>query len=161
MKDLRSQLAAALGQDASPEPAPAAGGVDLLGPDAHLDDPWLERLRVLHRSIPGAPTLAPRPKLGQARQVTDQLLRSLKRSGRKGVAKDLGQLRKAFDAKRDKEAWRRTKERFGALGLSDKAYRALKQSGADAIAVWVKLDKSGDDALREMGATRLRDHLTR
>ena len=53
MSDLKSQLAAAFGvavPEASPEapPAgPAAAGV--LADDAHLSDPWLQRLRQLVR----------------------------------------------------------------------------------------------------------------
>ena len=162
MKDLRSQLANAFGRDPSPAAAAEASpdaGPDLLGDEAHLNDPWLAVLRDLVRSVPGAPALADRPKLGQARQVTDTLLRDLKRSGRKRAAKELAQLRKAFDTRREKEAWSRIKARFGEHGLPDRAYRSLKQGDTDPLVVWRRLRRLSTDELDGVGATRLRDLL--
>ena len=160
MKDLRSQLANAFGRD--PEPAVSettSASSDLLGPEAHLADPWLAMVRDLHRSVPGAPALSDRPKLGQARQVSDVLVRSLKKSGRKRVAKELAQLRKGFEGRREKEAWSRIKGRFTGLGLSEKAYRSLKQGTTDPLLIWAKLKKHSDDELRELGVARLREAL--
>ncbi len=110
--------------------------------------------------MPGAPALAAQPKLGQVQQVSDQLIRSLKRSGRKRAAKELAQLRKTFEVKREKEAWSRIKERFTTLGLSERAYRGLKQGSIDPLKVWTRLRKLSDDELRELGGSRLREALS-
>ncbi|MFT4621884.1 MAG: hypothetical protein ACI8PZ_000536 [Myxococcota bacterium] len=159
--DLKSQLAAAYGRKPPPEDAPApAAPASALDDGAHLRDPWIELLRELVRSVPGSPALAKAPKLGQARQVTDQLVRSLKASGRKRVAKELGSARDAFMARRDKAAWGQIKARLTEAGTSAKAYRALKQSGDDPVALLGRLRRIPDDTLSGMGAARLRGALT-
>ena len=157
MSDLKSQLAAAFGM---PEPSPAAPAADILAGGAHLSDPWLERLRALLSTVEDPPELARTPKLGQVRQATDQLMSRLKRAGRGREARELGALRKDFYARRDRAAWSAVKARFQELALSEKAYRALKQGGADPGAVLRRLDGAAPDALRGMGARRLREHLS-
>jgi len=163
MKDLKSQLAERFGVQATPveEAAPAAGGEpEILAEDAHLESTWLKRLRSFVDNTRGAPELAQSPKLGQARQVTDQLCKSLKKAGRKRDAADLLQLRSDFYTKRDKAAWGLIKQRFKKLGLSDKAYRGVKQGSSEPVPILNRLRKADDAELSGMGAKRLRDYLT-
>lgn len=158
MSDLRSQLAAAFGRDpvAAPEPAAAAPPADpLLGPDAHLGTQWLAQLQELRRGLAGAPKLDARPKLAQARQVTDQVGKLLKTAGRKREAALLIELRDDFMARRDKAAWSALKARFGEWGLSEKAYRALKQGEADPLACLARLEALDPTERAGMGASRL------
>ena len=162
MKDLKSQLSALTGV-AVPEAAPAAAPPPtdpLLGEYAHLGDPWFQRLSALRVTISGAPKMSPRPKLGQARQVTDQLLKLLKKAGRKRDARDLAGLRAAFVSRRDKAAWSVIKARFTSMGLSEKAYRGIKQGKSDPLKVLAKLDRADPATLGGMGAKRLRELLT-
>jgi len=158
--DLKSQLAALTGvappPDEPPEPHPPPRVDPLLGEHAHLDEPWLGRLRALRATVPRAPALAARPRLGQARQVTDQLLRILKKAGRKREARELAGLRDAFYSRREKAAWAAVKGHFTELGLSEKAYRGLKQGRADPLKVWAKLERTDPEQLRALGAKRLR-----
>lgn len=162
MDDLRNQLAKALGR--SPPPAPeapeaASSGPDLLDPDAHQGDAWMGALRRA-LTLPGAPKLDHKPKLQAARQATDQIVKLLKKAGRKGDAAELKRLRDQFFAKRDKHAWGLVKQAFSEHGLSDKAYRSLKQDKkTDPVRVLEKL-KRGGAGLASMGASRLRDHLS-
>lgn len=162
MSDLRNQLAAALGVTA-PEPVvetPSKKPTGPLADFAWVNDPWVKRLRQLLGTVPGSPRLAPKPKLGQARQATDQLLSMLKRGGRKHDMRELKGLRDAFMAKREKAAWTEIKRQFSALSLSDKAYRGLKQQkGLDPVAVLRKLNKADPKELKGMGAARLRERL--
>ena len=52
------------------------------------------------------------------------------------------------------------KARLEAAGVSDKAYRSLKQqAGRDALATHRALKKVPEDELRGMGAERLRERL--
>lgn len=164
MKDLKSQLSekfgvkpAIVGEEAQSN-APSEPAI--LSENAHLESAWVTRLRSLIGRTLGAPDLAAEPKLGQARQVTDQLARLLKKAGRKRDAADLVQLRSDFYAKRDKAAWGLIKERFRRLDLPDKAYRSVKQSKSEPIAVLSRLKKADDAELRGMGAKRLRDYLS-
>lgn len=161
MKDLKSQLADAFGVavPAETEAAPVADSVpDILSADAHLRDPWMDRLRTL-AATNSSVTLAREPKPGQARQVTDQLIRILKKSGRKREATELSRLRSDFNARRAKAAWGSIKQQFQGMGLSDKAYRGLKQGNADPLKVLQKLKKADSGELSTMGAKRLREYL--
>ena len=156
MHDLRSQLAAKLGATPPPEADPAeAGPQGVLHPDAHLDDPWLDALRRA-RPVPGAPEVPERPSLGAARMLTDQWSKALKKAGRGKDAKALRGLRDKFLTRRDKAAWSGVKLRFKELGLSDKAYRALKQGKADPIKALSKLERASPDEVRALGAQRLK-----
>ncbi len=131
----------------------------MLADDAHLSDPWLERLRQLLPTVDRPPQLSRTPKLGQARQATDQLMGQLKKAGRRRELRELDALRKDFYARRDKAAWAAIKARFQELDLSDKAYRALKQTGADPMSALGRLSKASPEELQTMGARRLREHL--
>lgn len=162
MDDLRNQLAKALGRQAPP-PQTEAGtapptGPDLLAPDAHQGDAWMGALRQA-LNTPGAPSLDRKPKLQAARQATDQVAKLLKKAGRKREAAELKKLRDQFFAKRDKVAWTRVKEAFSTHGLSDKAYRSLKQDkSVDPVRVLERVEREGA-SLSSLGAARLRDHL--
>ena len=162
MDDLRSQLAKALGREAPrPERTDASdtpAGPDLLAADAHQGDAWMGALRQALRT-PGAPRLDAKPKLQAARQATDQLVKLLKKAGRKKEAAELKKLRDQFFAKRDKFAWTKVKEAFTQHGLSDKAYRSLKQDRqVDPVRVLERVQREGA-SLASLGAARLRDHL--
>ncbi len=162
MDELRNQLAKALGREVPP-PAPTEvsatpAGPDLLAADAHQGDAWMGALRQALRT-PGAPRLDAKPKLQAARQATDQLVKLLKKAGRKQEAAELRKLRDQFFAKRDKFAWTQVKEAFAQHGLSDKAYRSLKQDKqVDPVRILDKVKREGD-GLASLGAARLRDHL--
>ena len=160
MKDLRSQLAEKLGRSLPPEPAPpAAPERDLLHPNAHLDDPWIGRLRGL-KNVPGGPEVPDSPSLEAARQLTDRLAKALKKGGRARDAEELKDLRDRFLARREKLAWSRVKERFQELALSDRAYRALKQEGTDPTKALARLENADPAELQAMGAARLRERLS-
>jgi len=159
MSDLRSQLMAKLGATPPAEaPAGKAGAAAPdLDPDAHLGTPWMAALRAVR--APGSPPIPPRPSLNAARQLTDKAIRALKDGGQARAARDLGDLRSDFLKKREKEAWNLIKARFTDLSLSERAYRALKQSEADAEKIWARLRKTPEAELAAMGADRLREHL--
>ena len=159
MSDLKSQLQARFGASpvvAEPEPdtLPPA-----LGPWAHIGTDWLAKLR-FYRTLPGGPSVSEKPSLAAARQLTDRIAKTLKKAGRTREANDLTALRDAFFAQRDKLAWAEVKQRFTTLGLSERAYRALRQGSADALAVLGRLQKADPQELSTMGADRLRDLLS-
>ena len=161
MKDLKHQLAEALGVEPPSEERPVLSDPvprEPLAEDAHLDSAWHQRLVELARGF--SIQLAARPKLGQARQASDQLVKLLKKAGRGRDAKELAKLRDAFMARRDKAAWAAVKERFAALELSDKAFRSVKQSKADPTRVLGLIDNSGE-SLRGASAKKARALLTR
>lgn len=161
MKDLRSQLAARFG---APDPATAAPpppppkDLGILGPEAHLATPWIAALRKL-RDLPDPGRLADKPSLGNARQHTDKAIKALKKLNRTREAEELDDLRSRFLDKRQKEAWAQMKERFGALDLSERAYRAVKQSDVDAVVALERLQKLDEPTLKSLGADKLRDIL--
>ena len=161
MKDLKSQLAGAFGRELPTEDKPVLSDPEppkAMADDAHIGSAWHQRLSQLARAFSSV-QLAPKPKLGQARQASDQLVKLLKKSGRGRDAKELAQLRDAFMKKREQAAWTAVKDRFGTLGLPDKAYRALKQSKVDPHHVLTKLDRQGV-GLQGMSAKKLRDALS-
>ena len=164
MKDLRSQLAAAFGEPPPPAPTdavspespvdPLAQGI--LAEGAHLDSPWIARLRVLSRSVPGSPGLGDNRKLAHAQQITAQVMRELKKVQRQGASKELGKLRDDWLAQREKAAWAAVKLRFAERGLSEKAYRSLKQEGIDPVSVLQRLGQIDPAELESAGAARLK-----
>lgn len=158
MKDLQSQLISKLGATApaqAPAPAPAApSGLD---PDAHLRTRWWELLRASR--APGAPEIPPRPNLNAARQLTDKMAKALKNAGHARAASELVKERDDFLGKREKLLWGLIKERWEALALSERAYRALKQGEADPDKLWQKLSRAPDAELKGMGADRLKEWL--
>jgi hypothetical protein len=160
MKDLRSQLAAQFGvapPDVDGDDDPVTQP-DPLGPDGHIDAPWLDTLRGALQ-VTGLEALPDRPKLARCQQAAAQAIKALKKSGRGADARDLAKQRDDYLADRAKLAWARVKARFVDLGLSDKAYRALKQGAADPERVLRGLDKTDASTLQGMGAARLREHL--
>lgn len=164
MSLLRDQLAAAGLQASAPSasapPAPPDPSERLLGDQGHLGSAWLDALAGLLRQTPGAPALKPQPALGQARQVHDQLCKLLKAAGRRRELEALVDARKRFDTEREDTAWRQIKARLEAAGVSEKAYRSLKQqAGRDPLATHRALRKVPEDELRGMGADRLRERL--
>ncbi|NOY27897.1 MAG: hypothetical protein GXP62_18695 [Oligoflexia bacterium] len=161
MKSLKSQLTGAFG------PSPSTDAVSTESPDdplsqgilaegAHLDSPWIARLRVLAASLSDGPDLGDGRKLAHAQQITAQVMRSLKKVRRKDQAKMLGKLRNDWLAQRDKAAWAAVKLHFKELGLSDKAYRGIKQQGADPVLALERLSKADPAELTGLGATRLK-----
>ncbi len=161
MSDLKSQLAARFGAP-SPEPEPPTPAADpgILGEFAHVDTPWLVALRKAARSLPSPPEIGPRPKLAHAMQVTGQVMRELKAAERKGQSKELAGLRDDWLARRDKAAWAAVKLIFAEYELPDRAYRALKQEGAEPFKALERLRATPRDELSAMGATRLKALLT-
>jgi hypothetical protein len=164
MSLLRDQLAAAGLRQSPAAAAAAAAPVDpadhLLSDQGHLGSAWLQTLASLVQQTPGAPALKAQPPLGQARQVHDQLSKLLKSAGRRRELEALVDARKRFDTEREDTAWRRVKARLEAAGVSEKAYRSLKQQeGRDALATHRALSKVPEDELRGMGAERLRERL--
>ncbi len=157
MKDLRSQLADALGVQA-PEPG-SDQPTGILDEGAHLDSEWFRLLLQLSSTTLGAAPVPEDAKLARARQATDLLVKRLKKAGRKRPASQLADARKDWLSRRDKAAWSQLKSRFRELGLSEKAYRAIKQGGADPMAVLQRLERTDQGELESMGATRLRAHL--
>jgi hypothetical protein len=161
VSDLKSQLVARFGAQATPAEAaaPAAPAVERLDPWEHLADPWIAELRRLARETPVGPVPA-RVSLPAARQLTDKTCRDLKSKGRKREEAALDGLRKAFLKKREARAWGLLKERFGRLGLAERAYRAVKQHPqVDAERVLERLDRQEPAELAALGADRLRDLL--
>ena len=98
-------------------------------------------------------------KLARCRQATDVTLKSLKKSGRKRDAQGLSELRSTYLTWRERQAWARVKLSFKDLNLSEKAYRALKQGGADGERVWGRLCTLPPEDVRGVGAARLREIL--
>jgi hypothetical protein len=154
MDDLRNALAKALGT--TPAPAPAAAAATP-GGDAALPDPlksdWIALLRQLGGDVPANATM------GQLTQRSDLRARQLADAGRKREAAELRKAREDFERDREKRAWSFVKERFEALGLSEKTYRSLKQEGADPVKLLGRLTSRRAEELRGMGAARLREEL--
>jgi hypothetical protein len=135
----------------APETTPAAPSGPAL-PDP-ATSPWIARYRELGGEVPRTPTL------GQLVQRSDALARALEASGRRREAAELRQAREAFVRDRAQRAWAAVKTRFAELDLPEKAYRALKQEDVDPEAVLPRLRGARGEALRGVGAARLRDHL--
>ena len=100
------------------------------------------------------------PTLGQLTQRSDALARSLEASGRKRDAAELRRRKEALLRERARRAWGLVKDRFEALALSEKAYRALKQEDADPERILARLRGPKGEALRGVGAAKLREALS-
>lgn len=149
MDHLKQALSHALGRPAA---EPAARSDDLPDP---LQSAWIQRLRELGGEVP------PSPSMGQLTQRSDALARALQASGRARLARELTSLKEGFLRDREREAWSRVKLRFAELELPDRAYRALKQEETNPEKLLPKLTGRRGEALRGMGADRLREALTR
>lgn len=165
MSDLKNALLGALKKNGVPEPLPVEPSAGVAGgrgagsgasppslPDP-LQSPWVAELRAQRVEIPKEASI------GQLTSRSDVRCKELKAAGRSREAAALLQLKEQFLKERDKRAWEGVKERFAALELSEKAYRALKQEDADPVKVLVKLTNKKCEELRGVGASRLRELL--
>jgi hypothetical protein len=145
MSDLRSQLIDKLGVKAPPQDvSPSTAGPDPLGPSAHLGSEWVKALLPAARSA--GIKVNPNPSLGAVRQAHDVLTKRLKANGRKREKAELDDLRSRYFKKREKVAWARLKSTLDEGGVSQKLYRAIKQSKVDpemALARWARVASRG------------------
>lgn len=144
MDHLRDALKNALGVT-PPEPEPS------VLPDPYASG-WIAALR-RYEDVPKGLSM------GQLTQRSDARSRALKDAGRAREGADLKKAREDFERDRDKRAWAAVKERFAALELPEKAYRALKQEEANPEKVLLRLRGAKGEALRGAGAARVRDAL--
>ena len=158
MSDLKLALLGALKQKGLPEPveAPAVVATPPAGlaalPDP-LQSPWVAALRAQRVEIPAGATI------GQLTSRSDVHAKELKGAGRARDATALTHLKEQFLRERERRAWEMVKERFSALELNEKAYRALKQESADPVKVLARLTSKKAEELRGMGAARIREVL--
>jgi hypothetical protein len=158
MSDLKLALLGALKQKGLPEPvaAPPVAAAAPIG-IAALPDPlqseWVAAMRAQRVEIPAGATI------GQLTSRSDVHAKELKGAGRARDAAALTQLKEQFLRERERRAWEMVKERFLALELNEKAYRALKQEGADPVKVLARLTSKKAEELRGMGAARVREVL--
>lgn len=119
-----------------------------------LESEWIRRFRQLGGEMPAGATW------GQLTQRSDKLVRELKAAGRKRECSELQKLRDDFTKLREGRAWTLVKARFGELDLPERAYRALKQGDVDPVRLLERLTGRRGEALRGMGADRVRELLT-
>lgn len=159
MTDLRDQLVARFGPSTAPDATKAPEtGPDPLGAHAHLDTDWIRLLRTLAPQV-GQP-VKPDVSLEAAKQLTDRTLKALKDTSRGRERSALDQARSDYLKRRDRIAWGRLKDQFTDHQLSDKAYRALKQTDIDPEKALRKLKKLTPAEAATMSAARLRDALS-
>ncbi len=162
MDDWKQQLSSRFGgvvpePEPQPAPPPGHGGAEF-DADSHLVSPWLQRLRGLEGRA-GGKALGRSPKLAAARQRHAAVVKALKKAGQQREVRSLDKLRNQYLAKRTGQAWAVVKARFSEAELSEKAYRSIKQGGADPEKVLQRIDAMGTSALVGMGAKRLRQAL--
>jgi hypothetical protein len=88
----------------------------------------------------------PNPSFGAVRQAHDVLVKHLKSNGRKREKAELDDLRSRYLKKREKLAWSRLKATMEEGGVSQKLYRAIKQSKVDpetALQRWARVSSRG------------------
>jgi hypothetical protein len=134
---------------AAREPGPPTGVAALPRPEGR----WAQLLAA-HGIRPAAD--AP---VGQWVQKTAGLLKQLDANGRKHDVRALKQARDEFLKLREKRAWEGVKLRFEELDLPERAYRALKQEGADVEKVLGRLHTRRAEEWRGISAARVRDAL--
>lgn len=142
-------------RDTASKPAESTGAPHAAAPglpDPHASD-WVQLMRTLGAEVPAGGTL------GQLLARSDARVKELKTQGRARDADALKRAREAYVSERRQRAWAMVKARFGDLELSEKAYRALKQEEADPEKVLTRLRGDRGEALRGVGAARLRDAL--
>ncbi len=114
---------------------------------------WEERLRAagvrMDRDAPVAAWV----------QRTAGAVKTLEAAGRRHDARALAQARDEFVRRREKRAWEAVKERFEALTLPEKTYRALKQEGADVEKVLARLYTRRAEEWRGLAGNKVRDIL--
>lgn len=135
---------------AAREPGPPVGVAALPRPPG---TPWAELLAA-HGVRPDRD--AP---IGQWVQKTAGVLKQLEANGRKHDVRALKQARDEFLKSREKRAWEGVKARFEELDLPEKAYRALKQEGADVEKVLARLHTRRAEEWRGIASNRVRDAL--
>lgn len=155
MSDLKLALLGALKEKGLPEPATPAA---VPAPVAQLPDPlhsaWVAELRAQRVEIPKDASI------GQLTSRSDVRCKELKAAGRTREAAALLQLKEQHLREREKRSWELVKERFAALDLNEKAYRALKQeAGVDPVKVLAKLTSKRSEDLRGISAARVREAL--
>ncbi len=114
---------------------------------------WARLLRDHGVSLPADAVVA------TYQQKTAGVVKELERAGRSREARALASARDEFLRLREKKAWEGVKARFEALGLPEKAYRAIKQEGADPEKVLARLYTRRAEEWRGIAAARLRDTL--
>jgi len=102
-----------------------------LGEDPR-DSVWVRLLGQLTDVPKGSST-------GHLEQLLHKTVKQLKGSGRTREARELKDHHGSWRKKVDKEAWAAVKRRFAELELSEKTYRAVKQSGRDPSKLLQKL----------------------
>jgi hypothetical protein len=156
MSDLKNALLGAFKGKGLPEPT-IPTSAHLAEPPAlpdPLKSPWVAELRAQRVEIPKDASI------GQLTSRSDVRCKELKAAGRTREAASLLQLKEQFLREREKRAWERVKERFSALDLNEKAYRALKQeAGVDPVKVLAKLTSKRSEELRGISAARVREAL--
>lgn len=149
MSTLQNALKGALGTVAK-DPGPAVGVAALPRPEG---SEWAKRLAEAGiRLDSGSPVAA-------WVQKTAGAVKSLEALGRKHDARGLAQGRDEFLKNREKRAWEAVKARFEVLGLPEKAYRAIKQEGADVERVLARLHTRRAEGWAGEAAAKVRDHL--
>ncbi len=148
---LKAGLGVASPLQASETPEVVAVGVAALPRPAGT--PWAAALRA-HGPCPDAD--AP---VAAFVQRTAGTVKELERQGRKREARELGHLRDEFLRLRERRAWEAVKSRFEELAFPEKAYRAIKQEGADAERVLARLFTRRAETWRGLAAAKLRDQL--
>jgi hypothetical protein len=149
LDQLRNALKNAIGGDLEARDAPPPP----------LGDPLESEWGKLLRSYGG--DIAPGMTMGQLTQRGVARAKALKDAGRGREADQLKKAQEEYLRDREKRAWALVKERFAALELPEKAYRALKQEGADVEKVLTRLLGRRAEELRGAGAARVRDALAK
>ena len=155
MSDLKLALLGALKEKGLPEPvAPVAAPATASQLPDPLQSAWVAELRAQRVEIPKDASI------GQLTSRSDVRCKELKAAGRTREAAALLQLKDQHLREREKRAWELVKERFAALDLNEKAYRALKQeAGVDPVKVLAKLTSKRSEELRGISAARVREAL--
>lgn len=117
------------------------------------DSPWVSAL-ARHVQVPKGASI------GALSSLTGQAAKQLKARGAGRDAKSLKKAEADFLGRRSKAAWAAVKQRWKALELSDKAYRSIKQQGADPEKLLAKLHTRKADAMRGASAASLATWLT-
>ena len=126
----------------APEAPPKAAGVDL------YDTDWVRLL--------GQFTSVQKGKsLGHLESLLHKTVKALKKQGRRRDSRELGDLHSRWRKAVDKAAWAKVKRRFAELELSDKSYRATRQTCKDPHKLVTKLGTRRAEEYRGASAKRL------
>jgi hypothetical protein len=138
---------------------PASKGLEAREPEAAppspLDalpdpagSPWVQAL-ARHVTVPKGASV------GKLSSLTGQAAKQLKARGAGRDAKSLKKAEADFLGRRSKAAWAAVKRRWKELELSDKAYRSIKQRGADPEKLLAKLHTRKAEAMRGASSASL------